>query len=191
MNFTGYFAAAQSLATRTLRLPMSTLSRVVEPSVFQAQEVEGTKSPNAVLHCYFSFVMLISLLIVAALICAADVFSRPLFDRDFAGQTAGYLRVMALASFLPGLQGAYFSYSFSRSRKTALQLGIPLYSLVVHIILSFGIIYLFGAQGASIAFLIDAVLSFMAYYLIGRKIARSAFRKGKFPRQLQALSLLD
>ncbi|MBO9445921.1 oligosaccharide flippase family protein [Ruegeria sp. R14_0] len=182
MEFAGYFAAAQSLATRTLRLPMSTLSRVVGPSVFQAQEEEGTQSSNAVLNRYFSFLMLISLPIVAALICSAGVFSNLLFDPAFADQTAGYLRVMALASFTLGLQGAYFSFSFSRSKKTALQLGITFCSLVVHVILSFGIIYLFGASGASVAFLISAIFSFGAFYLIGRKVDPVSIPSGEIPK---------
>ncbi|WP_170411357.1 oligosaccharide flippase family protein [Ruegeria atlantica] len=170
MEFAGYFAAAQSLASRTLRLPMDTLSRVVGPSVFEELEVRGTASSNAVLTRYFSFLMLIAMPIVAALVCAADVFANLMFEPAFASQTQGFLRVLALASLAFGLQGAYLSFSFSRSKKTGLQLGITICSLAVHVGLSFVFIYLFGASGASLAFLVSGVLGLVAYYYFGSRI---------------------
>ncbi|WP_170426019.1 oligosaccharide flippase family protein [Ruegeria arenilitoris] len=170
MEFAGYFAAAQSLASRTLRLPMDTLSRVVGPSVFEELEVRGTASSDAMLERYFSFLMLIAVPIVVALVCAADVFANLMFEPAFASQTEGYLRVLALASLVFGLQGAYLSFSFSRSKKTGLQLGITICSLVAHVFLSFVFIYLIGATGASLAFLVSGVLGFIAYYHFGRKI---------------------
>ena len=100
MEFAGYFAAAQSLASRTLRLPMDTLSRVVGPSVFEELEVRGTASSDAMLERYFSFLMLIAVPIVVALVCAADVFANLMFEPAFASQTEGYLRVLALASLV-------------------------------------------------------------------------------------------
>ncbi|RBW54935.1 oligosaccharide flippase family protein [Ruegeria sp. A3M17] len=172
MESVGYFAAAQSLATRTLRLPMGTLSRVVGPSVFEAQEVQGKVSSDAVLTRYFSFLMLISMPIVAVLICSADVFANLLFDAAFAEQTAGFIRVLAFASFVFGLQGAYLSFAFTRSKKTGQQLIISVASLLAHAALSYFFIYLFGAQGAAYAFLVSAVLSSLVYYSAGRQIDR-------------------
>lgn len=170
MESVGYFAAAQSLATRTLRLPMGTLLRVIAPSVFEAQEKNGTKSSDSVLANYFSFLMLVSLPIVVTFICASDVFANLLFEPDFAAKTAGYLRVLALASFIFGLQGAYFSFAFTRSKKTVRQLGITSGLLVIHTILSALSIYLFGAQGACYAFLISGIIGLLTYYFFGRKI---------------------
>ncbi len=166
----GYFAAAQALAMRSLVLTMSTLSNVVAPSVFEAHEVKGIAQSDRVLERYFSFLMLISIPIVAALISAADVFANLLFDQGFAVETAGYLRVLAIAAFVTGLQGAYFSYSFMRSKKTGLQLVITFGTLIVHALLSLGVIYLFGAPGASYAFLFSAFVSFLVYYHVGRKV---------------------
>ncbi|WP_170789465.1 oligosaccharide flippase family protein [Ruegeria lacuscaerulensis] len=170
MDYAGYFAAAQTLASRTVRLPMETLSRVWGPSIFEALEKRGAQSSDAVLERYFSFLMLIAVPIVAALICAASVFANLLFDPEFADRTTGYLRVLAIASFTFGLQGAYFSFAFSRAKKTGLQLTITLCSLAVHVALSFVFIYLLGPPGAAVAFLISGLLSFLAYYHIGRRI---------------------
>ncbi|MCA0929563.1 oligosaccharide flippase family protein [Ruegeria profundi] len=170
MDAAGYFAAAQTLASKALKLPMTTLSRVVAPSVFEAHETNGLRSSDAVLERYFSFLVLISMPIVVALVFAADVFTHLLFEQSFADETALYLRLLSPAAFIVGLQGAYFSYAFMRSKKTGLQLGISVASLVVHALLSLVTIYLFGASGAPIAFLISGVVSFVAYYYIGRKV---------------------
>ncbi|WP_171211596.1 oligosaccharide flippase family protein [Ruegeria sp. HKCCA5426] len=166
----GYFAAAQALTMRSLVLTMSTLSNVVAPSVFEAHEVKGIAHSDSVLDRYFSFLMLISMPIVVALVSAADVFANLLFDHGFAQETAGYLRVLAIAAFVTGLQGAYFSYSFMRSKKTGLQLVITFGTLIVHALLSLAVINLFGAPGASYAFLVSSLVSFVVYFYIGRKV---------------------
>jgi O-antigen/teichoic acid export membrane protein len=170
MDAAGYFAAAQTLASKALKLPMTTLSRVVAPTVFEAHETSGTSSSDAVLDRYFSFLMLISIPVVVALVCAADVFTNLLFEPGFARKTDLYLRLLAPAAFIVGLQGAYFSYAFMRSKMTALQLGISVGSLLVHALLSLVIIYRFGAPGAPVAFLLSGVVSFSAYFYIGRKV---------------------
>ncbi len=170
MDSTGFFAAAQSLASRTIRLPMDTLMRAVAPSVFEAQEKNGRASSDAVLDRYFSFLLLISVPILLALVFSADVFANLLFEPDFADQTAEFLKVLALASFILGLQGAYFSFAFTRSKKTALQLGITFCMLLVHSILSFLIVYMIGAQGAPYAYLASGAMGLFFYYLFGRKV---------------------
>ncbi|WP_170401393.1 oligosaccharide flippase family protein [Ruegeria arenilitoris] len=170
MDAAGYFAAAQTLASKALKLPMTTLSRVVAPSVFEAHETKGSASSDAVLDRYFSFLMLISMPVVVALVCAAGVFTNLLFEPGFAAETDLYLRLLAPAAFIIGLQGAYFSYAFMRSKMTGVQLGISVGSLLVHALLSLVIIYRFGAPGAPVAFLISGVVSFFAYYYIGRKV---------------------
>ena len=96
LDAAGYFAAAQSLASKALKLPMTTLSRVVAPSVFEAHEINGTRSSDAVLERYFSFLMLISMPIVVALVCAADVFTNLLFEHSFA-EGSGPLSTAAFA----------------------------------------------------------------------------------------------
>ncbi len=166
----GYFAAAHSLAMRSLRLPMGTLSRVVAPSIFRSYETMGRSSSNRELDRYFSFLALISVPILVALICATDVFTKTLFQPNFAAETSKYLRVLALASFILGLQGAYFSFSFMRSKKTLLQLVITFVMLIVHAILCFSFVIFFGADGASYAFLATSIVSLSAYYYFGQMV---------------------
>lgn len=172
MESAGYFAAAQSLATRTLRLPMGTLSQVIAPSVFDAHENRGTASSDSVLGRYFSFLMLISLPIVLALICSADVFANLLFEPAFADEASGYLRILAVASFVFGLQGAYLSFAFSRSKNTGLQLAVTAVLLLMHVLVSVAFIQLLGANGAAYAFLVSAILGFLAYFHFGRRVDR-------------------
>ncbi|GAA6160692.1 hypothetical protein NBRC116589_28660 [Ruegeria sp. HU-ET01832] len=170
LEVAGYFAAAQALATRTLGLLMSTIMRVVAPSVFEMQEKHGTASSNAYLERYFSFLMLVSIPLAAALICAPEVLASLLFEADFVENSSEYLRILTLGSFIFGLQGAYISFSFTRAKRTGLQLTITCCALIAHVILSYLIIELLGARGAALAFALSALLSFMAYQYFGRKI---------------------
>ncbi|WP_170561759.1 oligosaccharide flippase family protein [Ruegeria atlantica] len=187
MESVGYFAAAQSLAARTLRLPMGTLSRVIGPSVFEAQEVQGKASSDAVLYRYFSFLMLISMPILAVLIFSADVFANLLFEPAFADQTAGYIRILTLSSFVFGLQGAYLSFAFTRSKKTVLQLIISVTTLLGHAAISYLFIYWLGAKGAAYAFLVSAILSFLVYFQYGRRIDRISIPLAEFGKALAGL----
>ncbi len=170
MDSAGYFAAAQSLTTRTLGLPMTTLARAVAPSVFEKYETGGKLASDAVLSRYFSFLLLISTPIFVFLIGMAYILAELLFEARFADQTVTHLKFLTLTSFILGLQGAYLSFSFMRSRKTVQQLAITIFALFFHVVISFFMIKMLGAGGASAAFMLSGTVSFFTYYFVGRKI---------------------
>ncbi|MEL7177280.1 MAG: oligosaccharide flippase family protein [Pseudomonadota bacterium] len=169
----GYFAAAQTLAMRSIRMPMSNLSAVAAASVFKAQETASVDAVDGQMRRHFSFLILFVLPIALVLFCANHTIAALFFDSEFQTETAQNLRLLAVAALLLGLQGAYFSYAFTLSRRTSLQLGVTLATLATHVLVSWGCIVVFGPLGASVGFVVSAILSISVFHLVGRKIHKS------------------
>lgn len=171
----GTFAAAQTLALRTISLPVMTLTQTTAASIFRAHEEGGDHASDAQLDRQFSFLMLIVLPIVLPLILSGQTVAELLFNARFSGEVARHLPILALAAFLSGLQGAYFAYSFLIARKTAMQFLIMAAGVVVHAALTVLAVRWFGALGASLAVLGSAVVSLAAYVAIGQKVRAHRF----------------
>jgi O-antigen/teichoic acid export membrane protein len=166
----GTFAAAQSLALRAVGMPMDTMRGVSAASIFQSFEKDGHDASDKELVQHFSLLMLVSVPVVATLVLANDTVARAIFDQIFRVDVADHLPLLAIATFIGGLQGAFYGFAFTLSQKTNLQLFIMLGLLAAHSLLSLGLIWALGAIGVSWAILATSLVGLVAYALIGRRI---------------------
>lgn len=172
----GIYAAAQTLALRTISLPLMTLTQTTSASIFRAYEEKGEDAADGELDRQFSFLMLIALPIVVPLVFANDTISGLLFDDKFRAEVALNLPLLAVAAFIAGLQGGYFAYAFLIRRKTTVQSMIMIAGVVLHAGVATLAIRLFGAIGAPYAIIASSVISLTAYVLIGRSIRHQPIR---------------
>lgn len=169
----GTFAAAQTLALRTVSLPIMTLTQTSSASIFRAYEQDGEAAADRALERQFSFLMLIALPIVVPLVLANDTVAGLLFNDRFEAEVARHLPLLSLAAFLSGLQGAFFAFAFLIARKTAIQFAIMAAGVMVHAGLTVLAVDHYGAIGASYAVLASSVVSLFAYFAIGRSVRQS------------------
>ncbi|MEM8789491.1 MAG: hypothetical protein AAGE76_14620 [Pseudomonadota bacterium] len=165
----GLFAAAQTLATRAINMPMTVLLRVSSPDVYEAFEKGGPDGAQPALDRHVSFLMLISLPVVCLLALANDTLARLLFTPEFRGPVAAQLPILALAAFVTGVQGAIYSFAFTISRQTLLQLGVVAVVTVAHIGIAAALILSFGSMGAAVSVLLTACLGLLAFALAGSR----------------------
>ena len=170
MALVGFFAAAQTLTMRTIRMPMDNLSRSVGASVFQAFEANGESEARRILHRHFSMLMLVALPVTLVLMFANDTIADLLFNDEFAPKVAVTMPILAFASFLLGVQGAYYSYAFTLSKRTFVQLWIVVFSLIFHFAVSWASIVMFGDIGAPIGFLINAIFILAVSIVVGQRL---------------------
>jgi O-antigen/teichoic acid export membrane protein len=166
----GIFAAAQSLALRAVGMPMDTMRGVSAVSIFQAFEKDGHEASDKELSQHFSLLMLASVPVVATLVLANDTVARVIFDEIFRGDVADHLPLLAIATFIAGIQGAFYGFAFTLANKTNLQLFIVVGLIAAHCLLSLGLVWALGAIGASWAVLGTSVAGVLAYALIGKRI---------------------
>lgn len=170
LNTVGIFAAAQTLAMRSIGMPMSTLSVASAAAIFRSFEDHGHEESNRELTRHFSLLLLVSVPVAATMVFANDTVARIIFDGDFQWQVSEHLPILALAAFLGGVQGAYFDYAFTLARKTTMQLYIMGGLMAAHGLLSFALVWAFGAIGASWAVLATAAIGLTAYAYLGNTI---------------------
>ncbi len=167
----GIFAAAQTLAMRSISMPMIMLSRASGALIFSEYEEAGTDAANRVLARHFSFVLLLSAPIATALIFANKTAAWVMFGEAYKIAASEHLPILVIAAFIIGVQGAYFAYAFTVSGKTYTQLYILAGSTVLHAGITAIAIQALGSIGASVAMLITAMLSAYAYYYFGKRNA--------------------
>lgn len=166
----GFFAAAYTLAMRTIAMPMTTLSNTSAASIFRTFEINGHDAAQKELNMHFSFLMLVSAPIVGTLIFANDTVAEVVFNESFSARVADHISLLAGAAFISGIQGAYFSYAFTLSKKTLHQLMIMISMIAIHAGIAFGFVASFGGLGASYAILASAIISAAMYAVVGRRL---------------------
>lgn len=164
----GAFAAAQTLAMRSIAMPMAMLSRAFSASVFHAYEVGGEEAANNDLARYFSLLLLFSTPIAITLIFSNGIVSYLMFGNVYKATVSQQLPILAIAAFVTGVQGAYFSYAFKMHKKTLSQMFILIAMVFLHTAATLAAIHWFGAVGAAYAVLFSAILSCALYIYIGR-----------------------
>ena len=166
----GVYAAAHTLAMRSINMPMVMLGRSMSATVYQSFEENGEESATRQLVKYSSFLLLISLPIVAILVFANNTVATLLFGNALNQGIAPHLPILAIAAFLSGLQGALFSYAFTLQRRTSTQATIIIASTTLHAMLSFVFIIYFGPIGVSYAMLVASSVSLAAFIIYGRRL---------------------
>lgn len=166
----GFFAAALTLTMRAIAMPMATLSSTSSATIFKTFETEGPDAAQKDLNLYFSFLMLVSVPLVGTLIFANDTVARVLFNARFSAPVADHISILACAAFISGVQGAFFSYAFTLSRKTIHQLSITIGMIVIHGGIAFGLVFYFGGLGASYAVLASSIISAAIYANVGYRL---------------------
>lgn len=170
LEMVGIYAAAQTLAMRSITMPMTTLSSVTAATIFQSFEEDGHTASDQALERHFSFLLLVSLPILAIMVFSNQTVAAILFDQSFRSEVARQLPILAIAAFITGVQGAYYSFAFMIGKKTEFQVYILIGTTVTHFFVSMAAIYLFGGIGATYAILVNSVLGLGAYIFFGRSI---------------------
>ena len=166
----GVYAAAHILAMRTINMPMVMLGRSMAATVYQSFEEDGESSATRQLLQYSSFLLLISLPIVTVLVFANQTVATLLFGNALKQGVAPHLPILAIAAFLSGLQGAFFSYAFTIQRRTGIQATIIIATTALHAVLSYILAILFGPIGVSYAMLAASSVGLTAFIIYGRRL---------------------
>lgn len=166
----GIFAATQILAMRTITMPMMILNRVSSPNIYEAFEERGGPAAQEELNRHFSFLLMMSGPILLAYFAANNTIAAILFEDDFSEGVARNLPFLTLAAFVTGIQASFFSFSFTISQRSWIQLAIIMTMTALHFGVAFGAIWLFGPIGAAFGSLITASLGLLAFSTIGQRI---------------------
>lgn len=166
----GVYAAAHTLAMRTINMPMVMLGRSMSATVYQSFEEDGESSATRQLVRYSSFLLLISLPIVIVLVFANHTVATLLFGNALNQGVAPHLPILAIAAFLSGLQGALFSYAFTIQRRTGIQAIIIIASTILHAVFSYVFMIFFGPIGVSYALLAASSVGLAAFIIYGRRL---------------------
>lgn len=166
----GVYAAAHTLAMRTINMPMEMLGRSLAATVYQSYEESGEFSASRHLERYSSFLLFISVPTVIILFFGNDTIATLLFGSALSEGIAPHLPILAVAAFMYGIQGGLFSYAFTITRRTGAQAIIIISSTGLHAVLALILINLLGPIGVSYALLIAACTSLVVVIIYGRRL---------------------
>lgn len=166
----GIFAAALVLTMRTIAMPMMILSRVASPSVYEAYEANGAAAAQAELDRHFSFLMMLAGPVALVLFAANQTVAQILFEDSFAERVARNLPFLALSAFVVGVQASFYSFCFTISGRTWIQFGITGGMTVLHGLIIFATVALFGPLGAAFGTVTTALIGIAIFSRIGRRI---------------------
>lgn len=187
----GVYAAAHTLAMRTINMPMVMLGRSMSASVYQSFEEHGEGSATRQLVRYSSLLLLISLPIVTVLVFANNTIATLLFGNALNQGVAPHLPILAIAAFLSGLQGALFSYAFTIQRRTGIQATIIVGTTMLHAVLSYIFVIIFGPIGVSYAMLVASGIGLAAFILLGQRLHKVSIPREHIIKLVPALFALS
>lgn len=172
MTDVGYFAAAQVIAMRVIAMPMITLAQAVDASIFKTVEDDAAAATEQALSRYVSSLLLFSAPLAALLVVANGTLADLIFGSAKAAAIAPFFPPLALAAFLTGLQGAFFAFAFTISKKSGVQLLLLPAVWAAHAVFTWAGVMLFGPLGAAYAALATATVALGLYVVVGARFRR-------------------
>lgn len=186
----GVYAAAHTLAMRTINMPMVMLGRSMSATLYQSFEENGSGPAMEQMARYSAFLLLVSVPVATVLVFANDTVAVVLFGNALNQGVAPHLPLLAMAAFISGLQGAFFSYSFTISRRTGVQAMIITGTTLLHAALVILFVVLFGPIGASFAILTSSIAGLAAFVALGRRYQKVPIPFGHARRLFPAMVAL-
>ena len=165
----GFFAAASTLADRTIVMLMGTLRQATAADVFHAEEQGNDSDLNRFLESHYALLLLVSVPLLGVCLFAPDTVTRILFADGFDAGVARYLPILALAAFISGVAGSFLGFVFELRRQTLRELALTCCLLTVHVSGVAALLRIIGNEGAAYGTLVTAIAMMSIYSWYARR----------------------
>lgn len=168
----GAYAAASTLTLRAINMPMVMMERAVAADVYRIHDQEGVNAGIARVRQLAPVLMFIAAPIAVVMMAANDAVAGILFGSDHAAIIAPHMPYLAAAALISGFQAAYFSFSFTLSKRTGWQAALNASSVLIHAATCYALIGMRGPIGASQALVITAIYGVSMFFFVGRRFVQ-------------------
>ncbi|MGE6490451.1 oligosaccharide flippase family protein [Exiguobacterium sp. NPDC077395] len=172
---TGVYAVSYDLSKQILMMLMLIINLASYPLVVKALEEKGIEACKKQMKINTTYLLLISLPAVAALIVLRGPITDNLLGEEFRNNAAQIFGLISIAIFMQGFKLFYFDLAFQLGENTKKQ-NIPVViAVIVNILLNILFIPKYSVIGAAYATIIAYFCSIVLSAYIGRKVFRLGF----------------
>ena len=165
----GLYAAPYDLANRTLQVLMLAINLAGTPLILRAFE-DGVPHTPRLIERQWLLLIVAGAPVTAAMMAMPMGLARILLGTQFQGAGAELMPLVALGTFLQGLESFYFGLAFTLSRKPLRQTLVLLVATVVNIGLTILLVPRIGIVGGAWATLISAIVALIGSAIVGRSL---------------------
>jgi O-antigen/teichoic acid export membrane protein len=165
----GVYSVAVDLTSQTLTLLLMVVYTAIFPLAVRALEHEGVEAARKQMSYNASLLLAIGVPCVAGLALLAPGIAHTFIGRDFRGEAANIIPLIALGTFLAGFKACHFDVAFQFADRTLYQVWIILAAAVLNVVFNLIAIPRWGINGSAVASVAAYVLSIGLTAWIGRR----------------------
>ena len=166
----GAYAAAYVLTQQSLGMLMGAVHLAAFPLAVHALEEKGAVEARIQLRQNFLMLLLLSVPATVGLVMLANNIAAVVLGHGFRAQAGEIIIIVALATFVGGVQSYYFSYSFQLKRQMRGQVWTVLWAAVANVGLNLWWIPRHGVIGAAYATLSAFLVGLVVSWHLGKHI---------------------
>lgn len=181
----GAYAAAYVLTQQSLGLLMGAVHLAAFPLAVHALEEKGAVEARIQLRQNFLMLLLLSVPATVGLVMLANNIAAVVLGHGFRAQAGEIIIIVALATFIGGVQSYYFSYSFQLARKMNGLVWTLFWAALANVGLNLWWIPRYGVLGAAFATLAAYIVGLLVSWHLGRRV----FVLPAFPKDVYKVGL--
>lgn len=171
----GLYAAPYDLAMRTLQVLMLAINLAGTPLIIRAFESGDADTTDALLTRQWSLLIGAGLPVTLGMALIPKGLSTILLGADFRQAGSDLMPLVAIATFLQGLESFYLSFAFALTKKPLRQTIILLVATLINIGLTLLLVPTFGILGGAWATVVSAGFVFIGSAFTGRSLHKLPF----------------
>jgi O-antigen/teichoic acid export membrane protein len=178
----GLYAAPYDLAMRTLQVLMLAINLAGTPLILRAFESGDWARTEMLLGRQWLLLVCAGLPVTLAMTLMPQGIAGILLGPSFRETGADLMPLVAMATFLQGLESFYFGFAFALTKKPLRQTAILFVAMVVNIGLTIWLVPIIGIRGGAWATLVSAILALLGSAVLGSSLQRLPLAAGPLVR---------
>ena len=168
----GLYAAPYDLAMRTLRVLMLAINLAGTPLIIRAFESNDLIRTSKLLERQWVLLVCTGFPVMLFLVFIPQGIASILLGPSFRQAGADLMPIVAIATFIQGLESFYFSFAFALSKKPLKQTYILIIAMIVNVILTIWLVPILGMRGGAWATLLSSIVALFGSIFIGSSLQK-------------------
>jgi len=168
----GLYAAPYDLAMRTLQVLLLAINLAGTPLIIRAFESNDLIRTSKLLERQWVLLVCTGFPVMLFLVFIPQGIASILLGPSFRQAGADLMPIVAIATFIQGLESFYFSFVFALSKKPLKQTYILIIAVIINVILTIWLVPILGMRGGAWATLLSSIVALFGSIFIGSSLQK-------------------
>ena len=166
----GLYAVGYDLASQTLGMLMAIINLASYPIVVRKLELQSEEAAKSQMQVNAALLLIVAMPVTVMWMQLAPNVAGVVVGDSYVDSAASLMPIIALSTFIFGLQSHHFALAFQLGKRTVPQIWVMLLAALVNVVLNLLWIPAFGLMGAAYATLVACSVALVMSWLLGRSV---------------------